>query len=193
MTQERGFTDYTIIHEYGHYLQDAIGTNDDYWGDSDHTFCTHGKDEEFAWKEGFAEYFGTIVPHNYPALSNPINLYTRLESPYCFENDDADCCEWPGEESEATVAGVLWDIADDPAFTGSVNESFDTINGRETLIFNIFDDELDNGDSIAADAPDLCEFIEQGLNCRASSDAEKDAFWYIWKHLNVICSTACDD
>lgn len=201
LREDRGFHDGKIVHEYGHYLQDAIGTNDDYWGSSSHSFCTEGKDEEFAWKEGFAEYFGTVVPHRYAALTPPNVSFTaaadavaKIEAPYCFENSGLDdCCDWVGKEAEATVAAVLWDLADAPStHSGSVFEFHDTLGGGETLIFNIFDDELDNGDSVAADAPDLCEFIEQGVNCRVD-EATRDAFREIWKHYVVICSSACDD
>ena len=183
-----GFSDYTIIHEYGHYLQDAIGTNDEYWGDSGHNFCTDDKNEEFAWSEGFAEYFGTIVPSTYAALSIANSYIDRSESPYCFENLGGEsCCDTAtGNESEATVCGVLWDIADT-----NTDENFDQINGRETLIFNIFDLEMDNGDSGAADAPDLREFIEQGINCRLN-DLEKGAVWNILDHFNVTYGTGCN-
>lgn len=190
LEQDDGFDDGTIVHEYGHYLQDAISTSDDYWGSQDHDYCTKGKDEEFAWREGFAEYFGTIVPNNYSALSKPNVSYWKIERPYCFESTYDGCCNWAGKESEATVSAVLWDLAD--TLTGSLNEGFDTVSGMETLIFNIFDDELDNGDSIVADAPDLCEFIEQGINCRVSS-TEKAAIWDILTHYYVICSSACDN
>ena len=189
LRSEAGFNDYTVIHEYGHYLQDAIGTSDDYWGDAGHNYCTVGKDEEFAWKEGFSEYYGRIVPLTYSALSIPNEEYERIERPFCFEGSDP-CCDDAGNESEAAVSAVLWDLAD--LFTESIVENFDTISGRETLIFNIFDDELDNGDSVAADAPDLCEFIEQGINCRVSS-TDKAAFWAIFDHYNVDCGYGCDN
>ncbi|MDX1503450.1 MAG: hypothetical protein R3325_13905 [Thermoanaerobaculia bacterium] len=194
LRQNRGFSDGVIIHEYAHYLQDAIGTNDDYWGSSKHSFCTSDKDEEFAWKEGFAEYLGTVVPHRFAALSRPAEPFEEIEAHYCFENEDFDeCCDSPGEESEATVAGVLWDLADDPAtFSGSLVEAHDTLSNLETAIFQIFDDELDNGDSFAADAPDLCEFIEQGFNCRFDA-ATRAAFSDIWKHYSVDCENTCDD
>lgn len=183
-----GLNDGTIIHEYGHYLQDAIGTNDDYWWGGDHEFCTTGKDEEFAWSEGFAEYFGTIVPSTYTALSNPNVTDNWIETPYCFEDPTPPCCDTAaGNESEATVAAVLWDLSDT-----NTDEPFDTIGGRETLIFNIFDAEMDNGDSIGADAPDLREFIEQGINCRLSG-GEKTAVWSIMDYYNVNYNTGCDN
>jgi hypothetical protein len=177
---DHGFDDGVVIHEFAHHLQTTISENDDYWGDGSHTFCSYGKDEEFAWSEGFAEYFGTIVPYTYSAVSNPDQSYGMIEAPNCEEF---------GWEGEATVAALLWDLADDPStFTSSTGESFDTISGRETLIFNIFDDELDN----FGDAGDLCEFIEQGWNCRLSG-SEKSAIDALLTSFSVDCETECDD
>lgn len=178
---DHGYDDGVIVHEFAHHLQTTISENDDYWGDGSHNFCTYGKDEEFAWSEGFAEYYGTIVPYTYAAVSQPDKSYSTIETP--------DCDEF-GWEGEATVAALLWDLVDDPAtFTSSTSESFDTISGKETLIFNVLDDDLDN----FGDAGDLCEFVEQGWNCMTSG-SEKTAIEALLADFDVTeCETECDD
>jgi len=54
-----GFIDGTIIHEYGHHLQNELSTSDDvpdYIGGS-HVMCGEIGDYETAFSEGFANYF----------------------------------------------------------------------------------------------------------------------------------------
>ena len=192
-----GFNDGTICHEFGHHLEEEISENDDYWGDSSHSVCTTGKDEEFGWKEGFAEYFGSIVPHHHQSPDLQF-----LSGPNIGESSAENQCSCPAsnEEQECTVLAVLWDLVDDPSnpvshpyksgvtstFPLSINESYDTISGKEALIFSIFDNECDN----FADAPDLCEFISEGWDCRLSGKA-RDAIDAILTQYNVKCSRGC--
>ncbi|MGB2885411.1 MAG: thrombospondin type 3 repeat-containing protein, partial [Dehalococcoidia bacterium] len=195
---EDGFNDGTICHEFGHHLQEEISENDVYFGDPSHDLCTTGKDEEFGWKEGFAEYFGSIVPHHHkstdPQFLSNANVDESLAENQCN-------CSVSNEEQECTVLAVLWDLVDDPTnavphpyktgvistFPSSVNESFDTISGMEALIFSIFDNECDTG---FLDAPDLCEFIGEGWDCRLSGK-ERDAIDAILTKYNVKCSRGC--
>ena len=190
-----GYADGTICHEFGHHLQRTISTSDTYFGTDgmSHSFCTYGKDEEFAWSEGFAEYFGSVVPHFYNSLSGPNIDWSRIESPASSASGFTPCSKF-GWEGEATVAGILWDLVDDPnsSFTSSTSESFDTISGEDTLIFEIFDSELDNwGVWTSADAPDICEFVEQGWNCRKSGTATS-AIEPLLSHFSVNCDKGCD-
>jgi len=178
---DHGFDDGTIAHEFAHHLQTTISSNDDYWGSANHSLCTTSKDEEFSWSEGFAEYYGTLIPYKNDALSSPNVPYTMIEDPGCPKYS------WEGE---ATVAAFLWDLVDDPAtFTGSKSESFDTISNKESLIISILDDDLDN----MGDAGDLCEFIEEGWNCMESG-SEKDKIETLQGGYGITeCETECDD
>jgi len=237
LRRDFGFNDGTIVHEYGHHLEKKISAHDRVFiGDISHTFCSDKDDTEFAWSEGFAEYFGTIVPHHhkYPDpqfLSGPNIDYKRIESLNCnytcleiairrgarfFPLATSDFSEffrlhpelfsgtlcnenstWNDNSGifksrktiEGTVANVLWDLVDEPGpdFPRSVAESFDTISGKEDLIFSIFDRELDN----RADAPDLCEFVREGWDCREEVRAERDAIDSILQHYNVNCQRGC--
>lgn len=100
---DHGFDDGTVIHEYGHFLEDHISEEDVYTGDSSHTFCSDKDDTEFAWSEGFAEYYGTLIVALNSHLSHPNVGYSSIEDPYCTKSDD---------DIEATVAAVLWDMFD---------------------------------------------------------------------------------
>lgn len=197
LVREHGFDDGAIIHEYGHHLEKKISTRDIYAGDPDHSFCSDKDDTEFGWSEGFAEYFGTIVPHHYndpgdpgrPYLSGSDMPECAMEAPLCSDGSCLfDCCDHSGKDMESTVAAVLWDLVDAPTpdFPNSVPETFDTISGKEGLIFAIFDYELDN----CCDAPDLCELVREGWDCRLSG-AERDAIDALLAHYNVNCSRGC--
>jgi len=194
---EDGFRDGTICHEFAHHLEEEICENDIYLGDPSHTLCSTGKDSEFGWKEGFAEYFGSIVPHHHQSPDPQFLSNTNVSETWC--ENQCNCSE-SNEEQECTVLAVLWDLVDSPtgtvphpyksgassSFPSSTNESFDTISGMEALIFSIFDNECDD----FADAPDLCEFIEEGWDCRLTG-AQRDAIDAILQHYNVDCSRGC--
>lgn len=156
-----GFNDGTIIHEFGHHLEWTIGSGDIYTGDSSHNLCDDKGDTEFAWKEGFSDYFGTIVPHSLrndgpKYLSHPTISYIGIETPSLWNPKNPEC-QKTGNTREFTTAAFLWDLADDPGtFPNSTQESFDNQAGKETEIIRIFDGPLDFW---YEDAPDICDFI----------------------------------
>jgi hypothetical protein len=199
LRQENGFDDGTIIHEYGHFLQDKISQNDWCVRNCDHTFCSDKDDTEFAWQEGFAEYLGTIIPSHHQDFSDPQFLsgpniwYQDAETIPCKDNAGNFKSR---KTMEATVVNVLWDLADDSTFPGTTTEDFDVISGMETLIFKIFDSQLDN----AIDAPDLCELIREGWDCRDDvmtegvinySGTRRRAINQLLRHYNVNCDRGC--
>jgi hypothetical protein len=148
-----GFVDQVIVHEYAHHLEEEISENDMEFG-QDHNFCTN-IDEEFAWTEGFADFFSIFIGNKYrddPAhyMSLVRQKFVKTETPDCYVNYAV----------EGGIEAVLWDLTDavNASFPDSVNESFDTISGQEHLIMVIFDTEMDN----YVDAPDICEFIWNG-------------------------------
>ncbi len=123
-----------IAHEYGHFVQDKLGTcaspggshgfPDDLWSDG------RPKDAavKLAWSEGWATYFG-IYAQNYMVDNGHIGNYTvqygtlndllfRLD--YNIETPTYKL----GETNESSVAAVLWDLTDD---SGS-SESFDSLH-----------------------------------------------------------------
>jgi hypothetical protein len=158
---DQGFNDGGVIHEYGHHLAYKISYLNP-WG-GDHTSCT-AKNSYFAWNEGWAEYFGTIVVHRDQvfgsppsSLSGPDFSYRSIENLWCTGTLNVD-----GSDIEGHVAAILWDLADDPAtFQDSVGETWDTVSGHEDLTFRVFDNEF-GGATGHAYIPTLCNFVNYG-------------------------------
>lgn len=139
--------DFTVVHEYTHYLEEQIGS---FYGiASIHDGCRATNIDPalpgaidlrgpgLAWMEGFASYLPQAVQRATNALvggpltgSIPAGL---LESPACPPTN------LPPKALERPVAGALFDLLDDP------NEPFDQLAKRDVEIFQIFDRELDLG------------------------------------------------
>jgi len=170
-----GFEDGEVIHEYGHHLTLKISKRPGTPTGS-HNYCD-ANDEGFAWREGFPDYLGTIVPYRNPYdpaspsnhyLDGPAVGYGDIEDPYCTQ---------VSETVEAGIASVLWDLVDDPAtFAMSNNEAFDdTLDGYEDLIFAIFDSDLDETFAdIADNNPNICDFIDAFRRRSGASDDDID-------------------
>jgi hypothetical protein len=172
-----GFNDAVIVHEYAHYLQGAISTlNSD--GRS-HSECD-ATYLEFAWKEGFPEYYANIVPYHY----NLSNMGTQ--------GIEDNFCDSPSETVEGTVDAILWDLVDKPGQhfpepNGAMitkDETFDTLSGKEDIVFSIFDNEMDKANDV-----DICEFVNKGwLGSRLPlSQQEREAIKPICQHFNIGC------
>jgi hypothetical protein len=135
--------DLTILHEYGHFLEEQLssfmalasahdGCNVQLWAGG-----PHAESPGFAWMEGFADYFAQAVKSAYgtkisgPGLGTP--SVSTLESPSCAGGPFL-----PGEWLENFVAGALWDLHDD----SGAAEPADRLCGKDDVIFSIFDREL---------------------------------------------------
>ena len=110
----------------------------------EHGLCDDRDDTEFAWSEGFSDYFGTLIVALYPHLEHPEVVIPSIEAVPCINK---------GDDIELVVAGVLWDLFDTPQISG-VDEPFDEVDSLDTIIIQMLDNELDH----KIDAPDLCEF-----------------------------------
>jgi len=177
-----GFEDGRIIHEYGHHLNEEIGEPDNYVGEMKHSRCSDKGDTEFAWSEGFSDYYGTIVPHYYrnsvvSPLENPDFPYGFIETPDCSTSSGS---------MEATVAAILWDVADDKGtqFPGSIDEYWDNVEGQERAVFEIFDNELD---VYSNDAQDICDFQKAWNGRFSDNQAMRDGLDDIMHHYLVYC------
>lgn len=154
--------DETIIHEYGHKLEDDITTPD--WSGGKHTLCTRN-DEEFAMSEGFSEWFSAFIVNKYRNhsehwMNQEWEDYDLYETPACSNMSQG------GQFVEMGVAATLWDLVDENnsvAYPTAQNESFDTVANQEDAVFRIFDREFDN----FIDAPDICQFIWGGNGWKA--------------------------
>ena len=141
LTPTFAMDDFTVIHEYTHYLEEQIGS---FYGiASVHDGCAAtaaGVDVRgpgLAWMEGFASYLPQAVQRATGALvAGPVSGSIpagALENPACPPTN------LPQKALERPVAGTLFDLLDDP------NEPFDQLAKRDVEIFQIFDRELDLG------------------------------------------------
>lgn len=137
--------DFTVVHEYTHYLEEQIGS---FYGiASIHNGCTAtagGVDVRgagLAWMEGFASYLPQAVQRATGALVRPVGFLggsfsaAELETPACPPTN------LPPTALERPVAGTLFDLLDE----ANPAESFDELARRDVEIFQIFDHELDLG------------------------------------------------
>jgi hypothetical protein len=149
-----GFADRALLHEYGHVLQQHIsGAN--MWA-SVHDGCsmrlTSGgsliNSPEYAWSEGFAEYYAHAVQRafgNEPSLNGFAT--GSIESP--------PACSVVGAGSQAGIitpamvesfiASSLWDVVDPVGNPAQGFEGHDTVAGEDATVFRIFDREIDSG------------------------------------------------
>jgi len=189
--KDLGFVDEVILHEYAHHLTEEISEND--WALAEHDPCFEASGlldpGEFAWFEGFAEYFAHLIINNHSDPSDPYHLSDVNTDFSWYENPICDG-EVPSLLQEGGVTAFLIDLVDEPgAFKDSVNENFDNIRGLDGMIFHIFDTEMDN----VVDAPDICEFAygEEGLWERATdrgypSESDLQA---LWNHYRTYCAS----
>lgn len=96
---DAGWRGKTPLHEYGHFIMDSYA---DLWppfSTLEHSYNEH-YDENHAWVEGWAHFFSAVVRkwagHPY---------YEYAEDPHIETN-------YSGEDVEAAIAGILWDIFD---------------------------------------------------------------------------------
>jgi Ig-like domain from next to BRCA1 gene len=128
--------DFTILHEYGHWLEAQLSSFA--WIASSHDGCTARdvfgniiNSPEHAWMEGFATYFARSVASLLPAGTLSGTTAQFIENP-------ATCSTSAGDAVEDFVAATLWDLSD-----SGINEPHDFVSGSATTIFQIFDKELD--------------------------------------------------
>ncbi|MEO8704883.1 MAG: VCBS repeat-containing protein [Kofleriaceae bacterium] len=137
---EDALDDHRLLHEYGHYLEERISS---FVGiPATHNGCTavagvDVMDPGFAWMEGFAEYFAHAVGHANPNLTGAL-------SPGAFEMPSCPGVTKPRASIERFVTAALFDLMDDVNEFGDGFCSAATIPG-DTLVFQIFDHELDIG------------------------------------------------
>lgn len=143
LTPYYALDDYTVIHEYTHYLEEQIGSFYGIASYHDGCIATVGvvdvRGPGLAWMEGFASYLPLAVARAMPGMVDGDfrgSLHRdSVESPWCAG------VNWTNAHAtEIYVAAALADLTD-----GVGNEFFDELSDRDTEVFQIFDRELDLG------------------------------------------------
>lgn len=172
------YVDETVAHEYAHHLQYEIGTWDGHAGR--HNLCTEvdtvvWNDPEFAWSEGFPDYFGHHIALNYPGMTR---VRTRDAENACGNAGSGVTWRDPDDDErwiavEGHTLALLWDLADG---LGGGDDSWDLVDGNAVgghrRIMQIFDRELDPSGpyNFFADAPDLTDFYNAWVNRTGRTD-----------------------
>jgi hypothetical protein len=138
--------DLRVLHEYAHALEDQLSTFGPAiatWHDGCNVQLgehgAHAESLDFAWMEGFADYFAQAVAHAYNTDKTRITGANgagsnKLETPACPAGPSPHSGEW----LENFVAGALWDLVDN----SGAFEPADRLCGKDGAIFSIFDLEL---------------------------------------------------
>jgi hypothetical protein len=156
--------DFTIIHEYGHHLEERISTF--FVQASVHNGCTAFSSEggysvaspELAWMEGFASYFAEAVAMtmggvnrdpSFPLGSIPA---TMLEGPSCSGST------LPLASTEVFVGGALFDIIDGNSSAEPADRLCTTANNpTDAKVFRVFD-------TLETAFPTLQHFVDGWIN-----------------------------
>ncbi|MCA1829842.1 MAG: FG-GAP repeat domain-containing protein [Myxococcales bacterium] len=134
--------DPTILHEYGHYLEERISS---FYGiASNHDGCTatvgavHVESAGFAWMEGFASYFSAAVALASPPGAITSTGFSGTIPPSTLNFPSCPGTSLPGSSIEDFVGGALFRLIESPSrcTTGVPND---------VLVSQIFDRELDIG------------------------------------------------
>lgn len=129
------FDDATIVHEYGHFVHDKLGSLA--LQPSIHSLCTVGNPER-AFMEGFAEYFENAVQRTLPA-GTLSGIFPSLET----TTKDSCAGATPRDSIERFTAATLWDLVDAPGEVGAASEYHDFTSGNDAVILSLLDNELD--------------------------------------------------
>jgi hypothetical protein len=135
----------TVMHEYGHYVQDELNIEDNPGGPHNLGDCIsvtggHDKDEgvRMAWAEGWPTYFGTagqqrlgIASLNVPRVGDV--LYEDMEDGSLSYSLETNNSTGFGEDNEVATQRLLWDLFD------NANDSRDTISRSDLDMKNVID------------------------------------------------------
>lgn len=125
----RAFEDFTIAHEYGHFVQEQIGSLP--WEPSVHYTCLPSS-TSLAWMEGFATYYAHAVARAFPG---EMKGAASLES-------GTGCSGTPQDDIEYYTSVTLWDLLDTGSESNSYPEPHDWVSDKGWLILAIVDNEL---------------------------------------------------
>jgi hypothetical protein len=105
-----GYDDAVILHELGHYVEDAYGDGDSPGGFHDGA----PTDPRQAWSEGFATYLSSAVRGSpyYMDSSSAGGWWNDLEGTVTEAEPGLPVTQ---DLSEDTVSQILWDVGDAPA------------------------------------------------------------------------------
>lgn len=139
---DNAFDDRLIVHEYGHFVEEQLASMP--WAPSSHSGCAivgvGGSYEEIAFMEAYADYLAAAVAHADGTL-----LGTGSGTPSNGILESPPWCGMPQDEREHRIAGVLWDLLDEPWYAGSTSEFWDVVSGHDGSLLRLLDGDLEDG------------------------------------------------
>lgn len=127
-----------VLHEYGHYIMDHFADLGppyvDYGADGAHTWCSH-ENRETAYIEGWADYYQSAVKRFW-GMANP----ERYEETTWWESLETDWHSTTGtwDDTECSIAGILWDINDSANDDQNGDSIGDTLGLEHNEIHGVF-------------------------------------------------------
>jgi len=125
-----------IIHEYGHFLEDKYSCDESNGGP--HTLTSILGDPEFAWSEGYADYFQGAVRAGMGYL-DPVfyidNAAVNLET---WDTQTLTTTNLVTPNNEMSVAALFWDLLD------GNNDGQDRVSHGHPMIQDVYTDEFND-------------------------------------------------
>ncbi len=145
----RASSDFSVVHEYGHFLEARISGF--YGVASYHDGCVFqawsGGPEignaGLAWMEGFATYFAYAVALAHPTLVGRPLTNTEKDTLSFPENFCTPTASKPADSIEMFVTSALWNLVG--SFRSNRQYCAGSAIDTDRIIFQIFDRELDLG------------------------------------------------
>jgi hypothetical protein len=109
-SDDDGYDDAVILHEFGHYVESTYGRSDNPGGGHN----GEADDPRLAWSEGFSTYFSSVARGNvyYMDSNSGGGFGDNLDTGVTKANGSGPMTQ---DVSENMVSQMLWDIGDGPA------------------------------------------------------------------------------
>jgi hypothetical protein len=147
-----GYDDDIVLHEVGHFVQDALSVEDSPGGSHDGT----PTDPLLAYSEGVATFFSCWVRQSdtyqdYRAEGWKIRQHEDLDEAYRGTSDGTVA----GDVSEILVTALLWDLVDDDG-----QEPYDRLSGDDLVTGVLYTLLPSRGANVGVNGVDLADFID---------------------------------
>jgi hypothetical protein len=160
-SDDDGFDDTVILHEAGHYVEDAYGRSDSPGGSHDGSPA----DPRLAWSEGFSTYFAMAI------RNQPVYMDSNADGGWSYNAETSVFRANPNgpigqQVSEDMIAEILWDMGD-PADDDTLAGSHEPVLSVQSYVKTAALRQVGQGGMDLVDALDGW-FVENGLaSCAA--------------------------
>lgn len=160
MSDDDGYDDPNILHEFGHFIEDEFGRSRNTGGS--HTGSDDDQDPRLAWSEGYASYFSSACLDEF-GLPRP-DLYSDRNS---FGTSGGFSIAYEGNANggstqERAVTAALYDLVDSASSA---------------------DSSLGNDDDPLSNLADLIWAVTEEMRVRNLPATNLEDFWDIWFEL----------